>query len=58
MHYSVALDANQALANKFQVQTIPQAWLFDKDGPVVWSGHPMKLDEQILDSVLPPHPGA
>ena len=56
MNYTVALDKNQALANEFQVQTIPQAWLLDKDGQVVWSGHPMELDEQTIASLLPPHP--
>jgi len=56
MNYTVALDKNQALANEFQVQTIPQAWLLDKDGQVVWSGHPMELDEQTIASLLPTHP--
>jgi thiol-disulfide isomerase/thioredoxin len=55
MHYAVALDADQALAAQFQVESIPQAWLFDKDGRVVWSGHPMQLDEQIIARVLPTH---
>ena len=53
MHYAVALDRNQALATEFQVQTIPQAWLLDKDDRVVWSGHPMQLDEQTIAQVLP-----
>jgi len=56
MHYAVALDANQALATEFQVQTIPNAWLLDKDGRVVWSGHPMELDEQTIARVLPARP--
>jgi thiol-disulfide isomerase/thioredoxin len=56
MHYAVALDRDQALATEFQVQTILQAWLLDKDGRVVWSGHPMQLDEQTIVSVLPTHP--
>jgi thiol-disulfide isomerase/thioredoxin len=56
MHYAVALDRSQALATEFQVQTIPQAWLLDKDGRVVWSGHPMQLDEKTIVSVLPTHP--
>ena len=55
MHYAVALDADQALATEFQVQAIPQAWLLDKEGRVVWSGHPMELDEQSIARVLPTH---
>lgn len=56
MNYSVALDKDQALANEFQVETIPHAWLMDKDGRVIWSGHPMELDEQTITRVLPGHP--
>ena len=55
MHYAVALDADQTLATEFQVQAIPQAWLLDKEGRVVWSGHPMELDEQSIARVLPTH---
>jgi thiol-disulfide isomerase/thioredoxin len=53
MNYVVALDKDQALATEFQVRTIPQAWLLDKNGSVVWSGHPMELDEQTIARVLP-----
>jgi thiol-disulfide isomerase/thioredoxin len=53
MNYVLALDKDQALATEFQVRTIPQAWLLDKDGRVVWSGHPMELDEQTIVRVLP-----
>ena len=56
MDYAVALDKDQSLATEFQVQTIPHAWLFDKDGRVVWSGHPMELDEETIASLLPSHP--
>jgi thiol-disulfide isomerase/thioredoxin len=56
MHYAVALDADQALAREFQVEAIPQAWLLDKDGRVVWSGHPMELNEETIARVLPTHP--
>jgi thiol-disulfide isomerase/thioredoxin len=56
MDYAVALDADQALATEFQVQAIPKAWLLDQDGRVVWSGHPMELDEQTIARVLPSGP--
>jgi thiol-disulfide isomerase/thioredoxin len=58
MHYAVALDRNQTLTAEFQVRTIPQAWLVDKDGRVVWSGHPMELDEQVIERALPTNPAA
>jgi len=56
MHYAVALDADQTIAREFQVEAIPQAWLLDKDGRVVWSGHPMELNEETIARVLPTHP--
>jgi thiol-disulfide isomerase/thioredoxin len=56
MNYSVALDPEQAVSSEFRVETIPQAWLLDNDGRVVWSGHPMQLDEQTIARVLPSHP--
>ena len=56
MNYSVALDKDQALATEFQVETIPHAWLLDKDGRVIWTGHPMELDEQTIASVLTTRP--
>jgi thiol-disulfide isomerase/thioredoxin len=56
MNYSVALDKNQALASEFQVESIPHAWLLDKDGRIIWSGHPMELDEQIIANVLSTRP--
>jgi thiol-disulfide isomerase/thioredoxin len=58
MDYTVALDGDQTIAREFQVQAIPQAWLLDKDGRIIWSGHPMELDEQTLARVLPTHPAA
>jgi thiol-disulfide isomerase/thioredoxin len=56
MNYVVALDPEQAVSGEFQVQTIPQAWLLDKDGRLIWSGHPMEPDEQTIARVLPNHP--
>jgi thiol-disulfide isomerase/thioredoxin len=53
MDYAVALDLDQKLARQFQVETIPHAWLLDKDGKVIWSGHPMELDEQTITRALP-----
>lgn len=56
MNYAVALDAGQTLASEFQVRGIPAAWLLDREGRIVWSGHPMQLDEQTIERVLPADP--
>ena len=56
MHYALALDADQALAREFQVETIPHAWLLDKEGRVIWSGPPMDLEEQTIIRLLPTPP--
>jgi thiol-disulfide isomerase/thioredoxin len=58
MDYSVALDPHRIVTSGFQVRAVPEAWLPDKDGDVVWSGHPMELDEQTIRRVLSASPTA
>ena len=58
MDYPVALDTGQAVAAEFQVETIPQAWLLDSSGRVIWSGHPMQLDEQTIALALTTRPAS
>jgi len=47
MDYTVAIDpmrATQTWAFEFKVEGIPHAFVIDKDGNVVWEGHPMEPD--------------
>lgn len=43
MKYPVALEKKGELAKSLKVSGIPVAFLVDKDGKVVWKGHPMGL---------------
>jgi thiol-disulfide isomerase/thioredoxin len=52
MEYTVALDKGGELAQKFGITGIPQAFIVDKSGKIVWQGHPMELKESTIEEVL------
>jgi len=52
MTYNVAINAPQELLQQFGVEGIPTAFLVDKSGKVVWTGHPMELTESTIQKVL------
>jgi thiol-disulfide isomerase/thioredoxin len=52
MEYTVALDKGGSLQQKFGIEGIPQAFVVDKSGKIVWQGHPMELQESIIEGVL------
>ena len=52
MTYNVAINAPQELLEQFGVDGIPTAFLVDKSGKVVWTGHPMELTEAMIQKVL------
>ena len=31
---------------------IPMAWVVDREGKIVWTGHPLALPEKLLDDLL------
>jgi thiol-disulfide isomerase/thioredoxin len=55
MHYSVALDRDQATSTAYQnaskQEGIPQTFIVDKEGRLVWYGPPMQIDKP-LESVV------
>ena len=53
MDYNVGVDTDGAAYKKYMegVQGIPHAFVVDKQGIVVWSGHPMEVDN-MLDGIL------
>lgn len=53
MKYSVATDASGGLARHFGVRGIPHAVLVDAQGVVRWTGHPMALNEALIQSLAP-----
>ena len=51
MHYSVALDKDQttsiAYLNASKQEGIPQTFIVDKEGCIVWHGPPMQIDKPL-----------
>jgi thiol-disulfide isomerase/thioredoxin len=56
MEYTVALDsegqAGKAYMTAFNVTGIPHAFIIDKQGNLVWHGHPMAQMDQVLEQVV------
>jgi len=62
MTYRVALDdksqdpdgfvATRWWKRKVNNHTIPHAFVINRQGRIVWSGHPMELNEQLLNRIL------
>ena len=56
MEYTIAVDKNSATSRSymggFGVNGIPHAFVIDKGGRIVWSGHPMNGLEQIVDQLI------
>jgi len=52
MNYFPALDAKGKYSAQFKIKGIPHAVVVDKSGTVVWEGHPMQLNDKIIESIL------
>lgn len=52
IEYTVAHDTYGKLNDEFQIKGIPHAMIVDKSGKIVWEGHPMRLPESQLETVL------
>lgn len=52
MDYAVATDTGGRLNEKMGVSGIPQAFLVNKSGKIVWEGHPMKLRDEEIEKIL------
>ena len=56
MDYTVALDkqhkTSAAYMGAYGINGIPHAFVIDKQGLVVWNGHPMDSLDSVLDKVL------
>jgi thiol-disulfide isomerase/thioredoxin len=52
MDYSVAINTPQSIYKQFGIEAIPTAFLVNKGGKIVWSGHPLDLTETEIQSVL------
>jgi len=52
MDYNVAINTPESIYRQFGIEGIPTAFLVDKKGKIVWTGHPMELTEVEIQSVL------
>ncbi|MBV9107419.1 MAG: TlpA family protein disulfide reductase [Verrucomicrobia bacterium] len=52
MDYSVAISTPGSIYQQFGITAIPTAFLVNKGGKIVWTGHPMELSETEIQSVL------
>jgi thiol-disulfide isomerase/thioredoxin len=52
MDYNVAINTPGSIYEQFGIKAIPTAFLVDKSGKIVWTGHPMELSEAQIQSVL------
>ena len=51
MEYNVALDKKD-IGEKLGVSGIPHAFLVDKDGKIVWEGHPAELNDAEIAKIV------
>lgn len=56
MDYIVAIDAdnatNKAYIEAFGIPGIPHAFIIDKEGKLVWHGHPMEQLDEVIQAVI------
>jgi thiol-disulfide isomerase/thioredoxin len=52
MDYNVAINTPESVYQQFGIEGIPTAFLVDKKGKIVWTGHPMELTDTEIQSVL------
>ncbi|WP_395750550.1 TlpA family protein disulfide reductase [Prosthecobacter sp.] len=52
INYHVAFDNGGKFSKPFGIKGIPHAMILDKDGKVVWEGHPMSLKDSDVEAVL------
>jgi cytochrome c biogenesis protein CcmG/thiol:disulfide interchange protein DsbE len=52
MQYFVACDPSQKLLQQFHIHGIPHAFLVDRNGKIVWEGHPGGLTDDVIEKVL------
>ena len=52
MDYHVAINTPRSVYQQFGIDAIPTAFLVNKGGKIVWTGHPMELTESEIRGVL------
>jgi thiol-disulfide isomerase/thioredoxin len=52
INYPVAFDKGGKLNETLAITGIPHAMIVGKDGKVVWEGHPLQIDEKVIEQIL------
>lgn len=52
MNYALLSDPTGALFRRLGIQSIPHAFLVDKNGLIVWQGNPAEFNTSLLESAL------
>ena len=52
MTYPIGLDTDSKTAEAYGVEGIPSAFLIDPKGRIIWRGHPLNLDDGLIESAL------
>ena len=52
MAYPVAITPGNTAEEAYDITGVPRAFLIDRRGRLVWSGHPAQLDEALLAEVI------
>ena len=52
MNYTVAIEETGELSSHYGIRSIPQALLVNREGIVVWKGHPSKLTVSFIEEKL------
>lgn len=50
--YAAGTDRGGKLNKSFAVEGIPHAVIANKDGKIIWEGHPMQIKEKQIEEVL------
>jgi len=51
MEYNVATGGAE-VEKKFGIDGIPHAFIVGKDGKIIWQGHPMQLNDAVIEKAL------
>ena len=47
MYYPIGIDTNSILIKKFKVIGFPETFIIDKNGVIIWQGHPVNLSSAL-----------
>lgn len=52
MKYPIALTKGTEADEAYGVTAVPRTFLVDRAGRLVWTGHPVELDSELIERLL------